>query len=334
MHVVQLSIFAFVFVLGIWGNIMVIVTIFTQNRLRSSSNYFIANLAVSDLGALCLSLPVAALHSLVGWPLGDIACRFINPLKDLFLNVSMVTLTAIAVDRYLHIAHPFRTQLSFYKVKLVIVLIWLINYILIPLPMAFVMKVQTSKSALKLCQPVWSGQHRRIAIICLSSFIFMFAGITALAYLGVGLALKQQRKRIVQRARKSGIQEKMYRRQLEKNAKTLKVMVVIVVAFWFSALPLTLYGLLSELKVLKMSGDESSLTFFVTVTLLLLPNSMNPIILYVVSREMRSGFAACVQCRTNDKRMVFSQSRKHSLQSAGKMCTANNVGHQRRGVDV
>lgn len=324
-QVAKLSIFAFVFVLGIWGNIMVIATIFTQNRLRSPSNYFIANLAISDLGALCLSMPLAAIRDIADWPFGEIACRFISPLKDVFLHVSMITLTAIAVDRYIQIVHPFGRKLSFYKVKLIIALIWLVDYLLISLPMAFIMKVLTIPSGLKICAPQWSPQHRRIAVLCLASFIILFLFVTAFAYLGVGVALTQQRKRIVQRAKESNVQEKTYRRQLEKNAKTIKVMIAIVVAFWFSALPLTVFALLMELRWIKVSLIDSAITLFITFTLLFLQNCVNPIILYVLSKEMRTGFAACAQCCPKYQQQMTSQPRHYAVNGGGKVIHDVNI---------
>ena len=333
-QVAQLSIFAFVFVLGVWGNIVVIVTIFTHKPLRSASNYFIANLAVSDLGGLCLSMPLAVLHHLVDWPFGDLACRFVSPLKDLFLHVSMVTLTAIAIDRYVHIAHPFAAKLSIFKVKLVIAMIWLVDYLLVALPMAFVMRVQ-SMGGIRFCVPTWSAQHRRITIICLVGIIFLSLFVTAFAYLGVCIAMRQQRKRIVQRKERDSCgQENVYARQLEKNAKTVKVMMAIVVAFWLSALPLTLFGLLNEFQALRLTLTESSVTAFACITLLFFQNCINPIILYVLSKEMRSGFAACARCRATDKQDSFTQSRNQTMHGIDRACSYDTGTYQRRGVGV
>ena len=332
-QVAQLSIFAFVFVLGVWGNIVVIVTIFTHKPLRSASNYFIANLAVSDLGGLCLSMPLAALQHFVDWPFGDFACRFVSPLKDLFLNVSMITLTAIAIDRYVHIAHPFAAKLSHFKVKLVIAMIWLVDYLLVALPIAPVMRIQTIGNGIRICVPMWSAQHRRITIVCLVGIIFLSLFVTAFAYLGVCIALRQQRKRIVQRARDSRGQEKIYSRQLEKNAKTVKVMMAIVVAFWISALPLTLFGLLNEFQALKrLTSTEFSVTAFAFITLLFFQNCINPIILYMLSKEMRSGFAVCAGCRAADKRDSFTQSRNQTMHGIDRACSYDTC--QRRGVGV
>ena len=295
LQVARFSIFSFVWVLGIWGNVMVIATICSTKRLRSSSNYFIANLAVADLGALCISMPMAVIGQVTDWPFGEIVCRFLNPLKDLFLHVSFITLTAIAIDRYIHTAYPFKPHISIYKVKLIIALIWLIDYLLVPLPMGFVMKVETHLNGLKVCMTKWSPKLQKISILVVAGFVFLSIFLTALAYLGVAVAMFRQRGRIKKRAQEMVTQEKAMRRQLEKNAKTVKLMIVIVLAFWLTVLPLTIFGLLLELKVLVLTPTEYVISLFVVLHLLFLQHCINPIILYVLCKEMRAGFGACMQ---------------------------------------
>ena len=299
LQVARFSIFSFVWVLGIWGNVMVITTICTTKRLRSSSNYFIANLAVADLGALCISMPMAVIGQVTDWPFGRIVCRFLNPLKDLFIHVSFITLTAIAIDRYVHIAHPFKPHMSIYKVKLIIALIWLVDYLIVPLPMGFVMEVNKHPlNGFEVCMAKWSPAGQKISILVLSSFVFLSVFVTGLAYLGVGVAMFRQRSRIRQRRKQAieaAIQDKAFRRQLEKNAKTAKLMIIIVLAFWFTVLPLTFLGLLLELKVLVLTATEYVISLFVVLHLLFFQHCINPIILYVLCKEMRAGFATIVQ---------------------------------------
>ena len=322
LQVARFSIFSFVWLLGIWGNIMVIITICTTKRLHSSSNYFIANLAVADMGAMCISMPMVVIGQVTDWPFGEIVCRFLNPLKDLFLHVSFITLTAIAIDRYIHTAYPFRPHISIYKVKLIIALIWLVDFLLVPLPMAFVMKVDKHPlNGFNVCMTKWSPEAQKISILVLAGFVFLSVFVTALAYLGVGVTMIRQRRRIKKRAQNMAKPEKASRRQLEKNAKTVKLMIVLVLAFWFTVLPLTFFGLLLELKVLVLTASEYVISLFIVLHLLFLQHCINPVILYVLCKEMRAGFTACMQqacccfVKKNEglpKRCSKSQSKKDS----------------------
>lgn len=305
LQIPRFCIFSFVWVLGIWGNAMAIITISTKKKLRSSSNYFIVNLAVADMGALCISMPMAMIGQVTDWPFGRIVCRFLNPLKDLFLHVSIITLTAIAIDRYIHTTYPFKPQISIYKVKLIIALIWLVDYLLVPLPMGFVMEVDKHPNGFDVCMAKWSPEGQKISIIVLSGVLFLTVILTALAYLGVAVAMFRQRARIKKRAQEvEATQERAMRRQLEKNAKTVKLMVVIVLAFWFTVLPLTFLGLLLELQVLVLSASEYVISLFIVLQLLFLGHCINPVILCILCKEIRYAFVTCLAaCCTCGKQL-------------------------------
>ena len=332
LQVARFSIFAFVFVLGIWGNVMVIASICTAKRLKSSSNYFIANLAVADIGSLLIAMPIAVIGQVTDWPFGGIVCRFLNPLKDLFLHVSIITLTAIAIDRYVHTAYPFKPHLSTNKVKLTIALIWLVDYLIVPLPMGFVMKIRKHPwNGFDVCMAEWSPEGRKISILVLCGFVFLSVFITGLAYLGVGVVMFGQRQRMKQRAQEQGArnQQKAFKRQLEKNAKTVNLMVVIVLVFWLTVLPLTVFGLLLELKVLVLNPSEYVISFFVALHLLFLQHCINPILLYVLSKEMRAGFAACLQgCCKEGRGYPRQYSRKASTNGKPMLLRTNGKSPQ------
>lgn len=336
LQVARFSIFAFVWVLGIWGNVMVIATICITKRLRSASNYFIANLAVADLGALCISMPMAVIGQVTDWPFGGIVCRFLNPLKDLFLHVSFITLTVIAIDRYVHTVYPFKPHISTYKVKLIIALIWLVDYLIVPLPMGFVMKVSKHPlNGFKVCMARWPPEGQKISILVLAGFLFLSVFLTALAYLGVGIAMLRQRARIRKRAQEApGMQEKGLRRQLEKNAKTVKLMIVIVLAFWLTVLPLTVLGLLLELKVVALNATEYVISLFIVLHLLFLQHCLNPVILYVLCKEMRAGFAACLQGCCGGKKQDTECPRRDCKSQVGRDSTNTKPGQNSANLAV
>ena len=94
----QLIVFTAIFMVGFFGNCIVIYGVLQQGPAKTTSSIFIANLALSDLAVLVLSLPVGLLQELASWPFGEVACKIFFPLGDVFLAVSIMTLTAIALD--------------------------------------------------------------------------------------------------------------------------------------------------------------------------------------------------------------------------------------------
>ena len=89
-------------VFGIFGNFLVILSVCCNSRIkRSTSNLFILNLAVADIGVLILS------HSFIlgleinnfAWPFGKVSCEYIYPFSDSFFGVSIWTILAISYYR-------------------------------------------------------------------------------------------------------------------------------------------------------------------------------------------------------------------------------------------
>ncbi|XP_071132770.1 rhodopsin, GQ-coupled-like [Mytilus edulis] len=93
---------------GIIGNSIVIWIFSTTESLKTPSNMLITNLAVSDLIFSAVNgfplLSISAFNR--KWMWGDTACQFYGFIGGLFGLMSINTLAAISIDRYLHIAKP------------------------------------------------------------------------------------------------------------------------------------------------------------------------------------------------------------------------------------
>ncbi|KAG0712748.1 QRFP-like peptide receptor [Chionoecetes opilio] len=84
------------------------------------------------------------------WNLPEFMCAFCPFFQTVSVNVSIFTLTAIAVDRYRAIVHPLSAQPSKYRSKVVITFIWLFS-VTLAIPNAI---------ALKVTYPSTTGQAR------------------------------------------------------------------------------------------------------------------------------------------------------------------------------
>ncbi|XP_073457175.1 melanopsin-B-like [Aquarana catesbeiana] len=113
---------------GVVGNLLVLYAFYSNKKLRTAANYFIMNLAVSDLLMSSTQAPICFLNSFNRqWILGEIACNIYAFCGALFGITSMMTLLAIAVDRYLVITKPLQSiqWASKKRTVQVIVLVWL-----------------------------------------------------------------------------------------------------------------------------------------------------------------------------------------------------------------
>ncbi|KXJ15354.1 Neuropeptide FF receptor 2 [Exaiptasia diaphana] len=69
----MLVLYTIIFIVGFFGNCIVIYGVMQQGLNKTTSSFFIANLALSDLAVLVLSLPVGLLQELASWPFGELA---------------------------------------------------------------------------------------------------------------------------------------------------------------------------------------------------------------------------------------------------------------------
>ncbi|KAJ8025198.1 5-hydroxytryptamine receptor 4 [Holothuria leucospilota] len=125
-----LSIFtSIVSVIGIPGNLLVIVAVVFCRKLQTKTNAFVVNLAMSDLSS-CLVLPFMSLALLRDvWPLSDVVCVIVGAVILIGPLSSVVNLALIAFNRYYMITRPRSSyDRLFSRSKLIIMLFvaWII----------------------------------------------------------------------------------------------------------------------------------------------------------------------------------------------------------------
>ena len=118
---------------GVVGNGLVITIVRKTPSMHTTTNYLLMNMAVADLLTLlfCPGLYDFALTKvrLKGFT-GDLICKLFagNAVVPITINVAVLTVCMIAVERYLALLKPFRSNLriSEDKVKHVIAVLWLL----------------------------------------------------------------------------------------------------------------------------------------------------------------------------------------------------------------
>ena len=105
-------------IISLLGNILVCLSVYRNNRLRTTTNLYIIALAVSDLIAATLVMPPATGVLITGrWPFGETACQ-IHAYFGLFaVHVSPVTMGLTALNRYTRICKSDQQYNLFFSKK-------------------------------------------------------------------------------------------------------------------------------------------------------------------------------------------------------------------------
>jgi uncharacterized protein YxeA len=141
-----LIIYTIIFFIGLVGNIMTIIIIKYNIHLRTPTNFYLLNLAVSDLMMLMCNLPLEMIEiHYRQWPLSIIFCKLRNISAEFFTCSSILTILAFTCERYVTIVHPthFRQLSHFRRAQNMIFIIWFISLIF-SVPLGFSYEIETN----------------------------------------------------------------------------------------------------------------------------------------------------------------------------------------------
>ena len=123
--------YIFIFLVSFFGNIFLLVVIYKKKQLRRSINYFVFNMAVSDLFNPLTIMTVKIVEIISGssswkvdrpWLLGNILCKLAYFLPDVSVVVSIGSLLLISIDRLIAVVFPLKAKLISSKVRLISIL--------------------------------------------------------------------------------------------------------------------------------------------------------------------------------------------------------------------
>ena len=121
----------FIFLVSFFGNIFILVVIYKNKQLRRSINYFVFNMAVSDLFNPLTIMTVKIVEIISGssswkvdrpWLLGNILCKLAYFLPDVSLVVSIGSLLLISIDRLIAVVFPLKAKLISSNIRLISIL--------------------------------------------------------------------------------------------------------------------------------------------------------------------------------------------------------------------
>ncbi|XP_023587977.1 C-C chemokine receptor type 8 isoform X1 [Trichechus manatus latirostris] len=96
--------YCFLFVFSLLGNSLVILVLITRKKLKSITDVYLLNLALSDL-LFVLSFPFLTHYRLDQWVFGTVMCKVVSGFYYIGFFSSMFFITLMSVDRYLAVVH-------------------------------------------------------------------------------------------------------------------------------------------------------------------------------------------------------------------------------------
>ncbi|XP_004457486.3 somatostatin receptor type 5 [Dasypus novemcinctus] len=264
---------------GLGGNALVIYVVLRHAKMKTVTDIYILNLAVSDV-LLMLGLPFLATQNAVSyWPFGAVLCRLVMTLDGVNQFTSVFCLTVMSVDRYLAVVHPVRAA-RWRRPRVArraSAAVWGAA-LLMALPLVVFADVQEGWDTCNLSWPEPVGLWGAVFVIYTS--VLGFFGpllVICLCYL-----------LIVAKVRAAGARGGSARRRRSERRVT-RMVVVLVSVFAGCWLPFFLVNLVNLAFALPEEPASAGLYFFVVI--LSYANSCaNPVLYGFLSDNFRQSF--------------------------------------------
>ncbi|XP_050095735.1 neuromedin-K receptor-like [Anopheles aquasalis] len=238
--------------LAVIGNSLVIWIVLTTKQMQTITNMFIANLALADVTIGVFAIPFQFQAALLQrWNLPEFMCPFCPFVQLISVNVSVFTLTAIAVDRHRAIINPLRARTSKNISKFVISAIWLLSFALAA-PILFALRVRPvynivlggmnetyTNVTVPFCKVV-NFEHAEIQVyryvlVLVQYFIPLF--VISFVYIQMAFRLWGSKT-------PGNAQDSRDITMLKNKKKVIKMLIIVVALFGVCWFPLQLYNIL------------------------------------------------------------------------------------------
>ncbi|KAF4524341.1 Short wavelentgh sensitive B opsin 3 [Ephemera danica] len=236
-HLILGFVYMFIFAAGVFGNGSVLFIFATTKSLRTSSNLFVANLAILDL-VMMSQLPIFVANSLYqGQVLGQLGCNLFGLLGAVAGMGNAVNNVAIAYDRHRSIANPMDGRLPMGKAAIICVLVWVWTIPFSFMPAFEIWNHYNPEGYLTTCSfdYLTDSQDVRIFTICIFLYAYVLpVMLLVLFYSKILGQVREHQKMLAEQAKKMGVKS-LSAGQDEKSAEIKIAKVACSIFFLFLA---------------------------------------------------------------------------------------------------
>ena len=310
LNVVLIVLYGIVFIIGLLGNILVILVIIRFKRMRTVTNLFLVNLTMGDVLVILICIPLTLGNQIyTKWIYGEVLCKLAPFIQGSAVSVSVLSLLSISISRYFAIYKPLTAKIMFSKrnVRIMLLVIWIISFASFS-PLLVVNTVASfglpGLFEIKLCQEDWPRVKDKnvynIFIFCIL-FVWPFI-IMAVAYTVIGQTLWVGNAMLYSETSSIKNSGKKNNLILRQRRRTVKMLVCVICVFAVCWLPYYIVNIWMDLNGRKPENAalwETVGTYVYPIVLLLgLGNSaVNPVLYCFLSNGFRRAFVKLFMCK-------------------------------------
>ena len=293
------AVISFVSILALLGNLLVTVVFVMNTTLRTSTNYFIVNMAVSDLLSTLTNWPMYATDGMLSRKyviedsMATFVCKFGMYSRAVSQAVSILSLVLIVVDRFFAIVRPFQARRVTKRLRTVLLSFTWIIPLLVLFPYVWFSKI-TQEGLQKVCKFSSSWNALELSAFYTVGLLVLYFGPLILITILYSRIMK-----CLTRARPldETCQHSIRIQNRQQNQIVMKVFISIVIAFFLCWTPLCVYILLKMVFPSLFAKDTCML--FLGLFYYVFPSlstAVNPVILFVSSSRFSNPLKKMLRC--------------------------------------
>ena len=288
------------------GNSFIIITFLKTSTLRTSVNYLIVNMAISDVISAATNWPLASTDGLLPTLLvtdgstATIMCKTGHYSRAIGQAVSLESLLLIVVERYIAIVRPFQSVLITRRLRITLVSLTWIFALLIAFPYVWTSQITEADGQTECRTFVKWNEIEKFVFFGVGFMIFYVVPFVVIIvlYSRIVMSLNQSRQTL---EREEPDQQNL-RRIHQQNHVVMKTFLLIVIAFFICWTPLCVYIVLRKTFPASLFPTNSCKVYVVMFFYLFpsLSTVANPIILFLSSTRFSVAFKEMLNCFTRN----------------------------------
>ncbi|XP_076221776.1 prolactin-releasing peptide receptor isoform X3 [Nomia melanderi] len=276
--------YASIFISGVFGNALVCFVVARSRQMQTVTNLFITNLALSDVLLCVLAVPFTPLYTFLGsWVFGRTLCHLVPYAQGVSVYTSTLTLTSIAIDRFMVIIYPLQPRMKIEVCLAVIFGIWTVA-LLVTLPYGLYMHLEEPHT---YCEEHWPSERFRKIFSSVTSMLQFLLPFLVIAFCYTRVSIKLRDRARSKPGAKSDKKEKADR---ERKKRTNRMLIAMVTIFGISWLPLNIVNVVDDFYSLADDWTYYRLCFFMTHCLAMSSTCYNPFLYAWLNDNFRKEF--------------------------------------------
>ncbi|CAI5456780.1 unnamed protein product [Caenorhabditis angaria] len=291
--------YTLIIIIGAVGNFLTILVVVLNPAMRTTRNFFILNLALSDFFVCTVTAPITLYTVIyVFWPFSRTFCKIAGSLQGFNIFLSTFSIASIALDRYVFIIFPTKRERQQNLAICFFVMIWITSLILaVPLHQASdVLQVWENKDCnmyMFICHEqnaIWETMIISKSTYTLSVLVTQYAFPLSSLVFAYSRIANRMKLRFTNRAPTfpNGLNMSQRRRSVvERQRRTHLLLMCVVAVFAIAWLPLNVFHFINTFEIVT---SFSVATFGICHCLAMCSACLNPLIYAFFNQNFRTEF--------------------------------------------